>query len=461
MSARGGLAGAGESGSASVLAALFLLGLVSVAGLVADGGRVLAERRSLQNLADAAAAAGAMQLDASRYRASGGAVSLDAPRARRAAAGYLAPAPGGQRRGAGERPRGLGPRVAERPARLPGRARTRPRDGRREGGGGAARRRGDAAVRGGAPPRGARARSDRGARPLAPLGAPARGVGLRAAALPAGAARLGLAQARAGGSAPRAARGRARRARGRAGRAAPGARRGGSEPCSGGLAGGPRSRACRSSCPWTTSQATSCCSGAAQRARCWRRAPSTSRSGREGEQEAILAGYRRFLNSLDYPLQLLVRVVPADVERYLQGLSGARAGDERLLRLARDHRAFVRRIARERTLLGRRFFVVIPAEGEGAPRGGPARRLLPWRGARPPRRGDPGHARRTLSFRAAEVIGGLGSFGVEARRLGGEELRALWRETLQPGSAPREEPAATPVVTSGGPRGEGDRALRA
>ena len=181
----------------------------------------------------------------------------------------------------------------------------------------------------------------------------------------------------------------------------------------------------------------------------------------EGEQEAILAGYRRFLNSLDYPLQLLVRVVPADVERYLQGLSGARSGDERLLRLARDHRAFVRRIARERTLLGRRFFVVIPAEGEGAPRGGPAWRLLPWRGARPPGRGDPGHARRTLSFRAAEVIGGLGSFGVEARRLGGEELRALWRETLQPGPAPREEPAATPVVTSGGPGGEGDRALRA
>ena len=94
MSARPGLPRAGEGGSASVLAALLLLGLVAVSGLVADGGRVLAERRSLQNLADAAAAAGAMQLDASRYRASGGAVSLDRPRARRAAAGYLASAPG-------------------------------------------------------------------------------------------------------------------------------------------------------------------------------------------------------------------------------------------------------------------------------------------------------------------------------------------------------------------------------
>ena len=168
----------------------------------------------------------------------------------------------------------------------------------------------------------------------------------------------------------------------------------------------------------------------------------------EAEQEAILAGYRRFLNALDYPLQLLVRVVIADVERYLAGLSGAGAGSEQLLRLARDHRAFVRRIARERTLLGRRFFVVIPAEREGGPAGaaarGTARRLLPRRGGPSParRRSDVDHTWRTLSFRAGEVMRGLGSFGVETRRLGGDELRALWRETLAPGSAWREEPAA-------------------
>ena len=94
MSARRAPPGADERGSASVMLALFLLGLVSVSGLVADGGMVLAERRSLQNLADAAAAAGAMQLDVAAYRESGGAVSLDGAGARRAAAGYLAPASG-------------------------------------------------------------------------------------------------------------------------------------------------------------------------------------------------------------------------------------------------------------------------------------------------------------------------------------------------------------------------------
>lgn len=79
-----------EDGQVMVLVAILLLGLVAVAGLVADGGMVLVQRRDLQNVADAAAAAGATQIDESAYRASVGAeVSLDALAARAAAAGYL------------------------------------------------------------------------------------------------------------------------------------------------------------------------------------------------------------------------------------------------------------------------------------------------------------------------------------------------------------------------------------
>ena len=80
-----------ERGSAMVLVALWLVALVSVAGLVVDGGMLLAERRALQNVADAAAAAGAMQLDEGRYRASSGSdVVLDGDAARAAAEHYLA-----------------------------------------------------------------------------------------------------------------------------------------------------------------------------------------------------------------------------------------------------------------------------------------------------------------------------------------------------------------------------------
>jgi len=81
---------ADEGGQVLALTAIFLLALVAVAGLVADGGLVMVQRRDLQNVADAAAAAGAMQLDEATYRASGGAVILlNAPAASNAAIAYL------------------------------------------------------------------------------------------------------------------------------------------------------------------------------------------------------------------------------------------------------------------------------------------------------------------------------------------------------------------------------------
>jgi len=77
---------ADESGQALALTAIFLMGLVAVVGLVADGGLVMTQRRDLQHAADAAAAAGAMQLDEAAYRASGGAVVVLDPGAAREAA---------------------------------------------------------------------------------------------------------------------------------------------------------------------------------------------------------------------------------------------------------------------------------------------------------------------------------------------------------------------------------------
>ena len=78
----------GERGQSLVFVAILLLGLVGVVGLATDGGLVFAQRRDLQNLADAAALAGAMQIDESAYRAGSGLV-LDEAAARRAAVSYL------------------------------------------------------------------------------------------------------------------------------------------------------------------------------------------------------------------------------------------------------------------------------------------------------------------------------------------------------------------------------------
>jgi Flp pilus assembly protein TadG len=75
-----------EGGQILVLTVVVALGLFAILGLVADGGLLVARHRELQNLADAAARAGAGQLDVATFRASGGQIArLDPTQARAAA----------------------------------------------------------------------------------------------------------------------------------------------------------------------------------------------------------------------------------------------------------------------------------------------------------------------------------------------------------------------------------------
>jgi uncharacterized membrane protein len=59
-------------GQALVLLVLTLPFLLSIVGLVIDGGLVFDARRELQNIADGAARVGAMQVDVDEYRRSNG-----------------------------------------------------------------------------------------------------------------------------------------------------------------------------------------------------------------------------------------------------------------------------------------------------------------------------------------------------------------------------------------------------
>jgi hypothetical protein len=169
----------------------------------------------------------------------------------------------------------------------------------------------------------------------------------------------------------------------------------------------------------------------------------------ETEQETILAGYRSLLNSLTFPIQILVRIVPTDVERYLAALRCEQAPSATLARLALDHEAFVRRLARQRTLLERRFYVVVPSGTQPWP--GP-RSVLPWR-TRARTRLDQTLAAATpqLILRCDDLMQRLAGLRVPARRLTGEDLAALCYAMLTSDLA-RIQPLARspwPVVITG------------
>lgn len=140
----------------------------------------------------------------------------------------------------------------------------------------------------------------------------------------------------------------------------------------------------------------------------------------ETEQEATIASFAAFLNSLSFPIQVLIRALPIDVEGYLGDLERRALGlPEGLADLARDHVAYLRRLARSRTLLERRFYLVVPAQdGMLRPRGWPFAR----RTAAPTDEA----ARKQLTFRCDEIERQLGRIGLAVRRLTSVELAQLF-----------------------------------
>ena len=77
-----------ERGQVTAFVVVFVMALLLFAGLVLDGGLVLAAKRRAINEAEAAARAGAQALDVAAYRASG-AIVLDPAQAQRSARQYL------------------------------------------------------------------------------------------------------------------------------------------------------------------------------------------------------------------------------------------------------------------------------------------------------------------------------------------------------------------------------------
>jgi hypothetical protein len=172
-----------------------------------------------------------------------------------------------------------------------------------------------------------------------------------------------------------------------------------------------------------------------------------------GEQEAALAGFAALLNALTFPVQIVVRLVPVDLEPYVVRLERRALGslEEPLASMALDHAAFLRRLGRQRGLIERRYYVVVPADAVagGAARsragaaalwralgrwqrcppggeGGAPDRATPPADASPAERPAPDDApRRQLTGRCALVAQHLARCDLPVRRLGGGELAAL------------------------------------
>jgi hypothetical protein len=81
----------------------------------------------------------------------------------------------------------------------------------------------------------------------------------------------------------------------------------------------------------------------------------------EDEQEAIISQYIGFLNSLEYPLQIVIQSRRLNIEQYLERLAEAEKGqNNELLRIQiSDYRNFITELVTIGQIMQKSFFVVV------------------------------------------------------------------------------------------------------
>lgn len=82
----------------------------------------------------------------------------------------------------------------------------------------------------------------------------------------------------------------------------------------------------------------------------------------ETEQNVITGGYQNFLNSLDFPIQIIIHSRKINIEKYLENLArwGEKETSPLLQNQADEYREFIRGFVEKNAIMEKVFLVVVP-----------------------------------------------------------------------------------------------------
>ena len=159
----------------------------------------------------------------------------------------------------------------------------------------------------------------------------------------------------------------------------------------------------------------------------------------ETEQEAIIAGYGAFLNTLSFPIQILVRSTRINIDAYLAYIQSKmeRQKNELLQEQTASYINFIRRLLEVADIMQKHFYLILPID-RNIRRKTLIEKFLEWlhpedsavKAGQRNRAFDEGA--RMLKDRIELAEAGLNSIGLHSRRLPTRELIQLYYEIYNP-----------------------------
>lgn len=155
------------------------------------------------------------------------------------------------------------------------------------------------------------------------------------------------------------------------------------------------------------------------------------------EQEAIIAQYQNFLNSLDFPLQIVVQSRRFNIDPYLERLKGEEAQQtNELLRLQiSEYREFIKNLNEVSNIVAKHFYIVVPFSTVESSEGGIFRTLSNIFNQKKTvnAQGEMfASFRSQLLQRVDHVMNGLSPIGLRGTVLGTEEIIELLYNSYNP-----------------------------
>jgi len=160
----------------------------------------------------------------------------------------------------------------------------------------------------------------------------------------------------------------------------------------------------------------------------------------DDEQQAIINSYQQFLNTITFPLQMVIRSTKLNVDAYLQKIEERAAAQKNplLKEQTLDYARFIERMIDVSDIMQKRFFAIIPMDPPGIAKGSFFSKYMEW--LSPGDKREKALARRRqfdemnakLRDRVNIVITGLENVGLPCVRLTTSQLIELFYNVYNP-----------------------------
>ena len=160
----------------------------------------------------------------------------------------------------------------------------------------------------------------------------------------------------------------------------------------------------------------------------------------EEEQNAIIYSYQSFLNTLEFPIQIVVRSKKLDLDNYLEGLKEiATKQDHALLKdQTLDYIDYIERLIEYADIMQKDFYVVVPYDPPRAKKPTMIQKFIQYMSSKDnitelrQRHREFENLRKGLGQRLNVVKSGLESCGLKVEQLTTPELVTLFYECYNP-----------------------------